>query len=68
MSYAKDLEDEAKVQDGEDGKAFETAASKFFVDLTELGILFDKHSKALDDKTVAYNVIDPTELAVSILI
>ncbi|KAK0110865.1 hypothetical protein ONS96_002453 [Cadophora gregata f. sp. sojae] len=68
LSYAQDLEDEAKGEEGEGWKAIGSAASKFYTDLMELGILFNKHSEQLDDKIVAYNVIDPTELAVSILI
>ncbi|KAH7409001.1 lipoxygenase [Cadophora sp. MPI-SDFR-AT-0126] len=68
LSYAKDLEDEASGEEGEKWKAIKTAASNFYIDLMKLGVLFDEHSKVLDDKNVPYNVLDPSELAVSILI
>ncbi|PVH71666.1 Lipoxygenase [Cadophora sp. DSE1049] len=68
LSYAQELEDEARGEEGENWKAIETAAGNFYGDLMKLGVLFDEHSRVLDDKIVPYNVMDPTELAVSILI
>ncbi|KAL2068635.1 hypothetical protein VTL71DRAFT_14972 [Oculimacula yallundae] len=68
LSYAKDLEDDARSKEGENWKAIENAASNFYGDLMKLGVVFDRHSRDMDDRVVPYNVMDPTELAVSILI
>lgn len=65
LRYAKTLQDEAK-EGGDDDLA--KAARGLFDNLLKLGGEFDKHSEEMDDRVVAYNVMDPTELAVSILI
>ena len=36
--------------------------------LAELQVLFEQHSKEMDDQTLPYNVLDPEATAVSILI
>lgn len=65
VSYAQGLADEAR-ETGD--KGLEKAAAGLYDDLMKLGEVFDKNSMEMDDRVVAYNVMDPTELAVSILI
>ena len=68
LSYAKALQDTANKQDGERWKGIEKAAKDFHHDLLALSEIFLANSEEMDDKIVPYNVMDPTELAVSILI
>lgn len=51
-----------------DTPAITAAASKLYEDLKVLKELFKKTSDEMDDKTVAYDVLDPNATAVSILI
>jgi hypothetical protein len=44
------------------------AASQLYTDLTDLAKVFEKHSKATDDQTKPYDVMDPNFTAVSILL
>ena len=68
VSYARSLEAQARAEKGEKWEELQFAAKTFYDDLMQLGIAFNANSQAMDDSIVAYNVMDPTELAVSILI
>ncbi len=68
MNYAQQLVEEAKEKEGDGWREIGRAAAALNSDLWQLGVVFNKHSEEMDDKIVAYNVMDPTELAVSILI
>lgn len=65
VNYAQTLEDEA-LEGGDQGLA--KAARGLYDDLLRLGEVFEANSSELDAGMVRYNVIDPTKLAVSILI
>ncbi|KUJ07836.1 Lipoxygenase [Mollisia scopiformis] len=65
VEYAKGLQDGA-VGSGDEG--MEKAAKGLVDDLVGLGVVFARNSEAMDDRVVEYAVMDPTRLAVSILI
>jgi hypothetical protein len=54
--------------DGEKWEQIQKAARTFYDDLLALGEKFNANSEQLDDTTLPYHVMDPTKLAVSILI
>jgi hypothetical protein len=72
VNYAQTLQDEATLAgmngDGEKWGQIQMAARTFYDDLLALGEKFNANSEQLDDTTVPYHVMDPTKLAVSILI
>jgi hypothetical protein len=71
LSYARDLEDEAREKKSLDAKkwdSIERASKTLYDDLLDLGVKFNGHSQQMDDQIVAYRVMDPTKLAVSVLI
>ena len=72
VNYAQTLQDEATANaakgPGEKWGEIQRAATKFYDDLLDLGEKFNANSEQLDDTTVPYHVMDPTKLAVSILI
>ena len=67
-NYARSLAKQARDQKGEKWEEVQRAAKTLYDDLMELGIAFNDNSLAMDDQIVAYIVMDPTELAVSILL
>ena len=67
-NYARSLVKHARDQKGEKLEEVQRAAKTLYDDLMELGIAFNDNSLAMDDQIVAYIVMDPTELAVSILL
>lgn len=71
LSYARELEDEArqkKALDTRKWESIEVASKSLYDDLLDLGVKFNGHSQQMDDQIVAYRVMDPTKLAVSVLI
>jgi hypothetical protein len=72
VNYAQALQDEAKAKgangDREKWVQIQASAKTFYDDLLSLGEKFNENSQQLDDTTVPYHVMDPTKLAVSILI
>lgn len=66
--YAQNLEREARVKKGPKWQQVEKAARGFHDDLMGLGADFDMHGQMMDDQVLPYRVLDPMELAVSILI
>ncbi len=69
FSYAKMLEEEARAKDGHQWRGIEVAAANFHHDLLTLSELFLGNGTEIDDRAgPRYNVMDPTEMAVSILI
>jgi hypothetical protein len=67
MNYALSL---SKLDSDEDNREdpISAAAGQLVNDLRELQVLFEQHSKEMDDQTLPYNVLDPEATAVSILI
>lgn len=68
VAYAERLEAEAREKRGPNWQQVMKAASEFRADLVGLGDDFAKNSAAMDDGLVPYKVMDPTGLAVSVLI
>jgi hypothetical protein len=71
LNYARELEDEAREKKSLDAKkwnSIEAASKSLYDDLLDLGVKFNGHSQQMDDQIVAYRVMDPTKLAVSVLI
>jgi hypothetical protein len=68
VQYAKNLEDECREKKGEKWGCVEMAAKGLYEDLLELGVRFNENSERMDDRILPYDVMNPTELAVSVLI
>lgn len=65
LAYAEELEESAR-EGGE--KGLMRAAKGLCDDLLRLGDEVERHSNELDEEILAYNVMDPVKLAVSILL
>jgi hypothetical protein len=68
FNYAKALQNEARQGKGREWQGIEAAAKRFYHDLLDLSTKFEMNSDAMGDCIVAYRVMDPTEMAVSIQI
>jgi hypothetical protein len=68
LNYAESLTNLAGQKTGEEWGKVADAAKEFHAKLLELGVLFRKNSDEMDRDVVSYHVMDPTELAVSVLI
>lgn len=67
LSYAKELEREARSKSGQRWELVTEAAREFYDDLLGLEGKFDLNNDMMDDKTIPYMVLHPSELAVSIV-
>lgn len=68
LNYAESLCKLSSQKTGDEWKSVSEAAKVFYADLLELGARFRKNSEEMDRDVVPYHVMDPTELAVSVLI
>lgn len=68
VAYARNLEKEVSIKKGGRWQAVEKAAREFHDDLIGLGVDFNTHCDMMDEHAVPYRVLDPMDLAVSILI
>jgi hypothetical protein len=67
-AYAQNMEAEARMKKGPKWQQVEKAASDFYSDLMGLGVDFNNNSDQMDDELMPYHVMDPTDMAVSIMI
>lgn len=67
-AYAQNMEAEARMKKGPKWQQVEKAASDFYSDLVGLGVDFNNNSEQMDDKLMPYHVMDPTDMAVSIMV
>ncbi|RDW68080.1 hypothetical protein BP6252_09476 [Coleophoma cylindrospora] len=68
LNYAASLQQLASQKTGKEWQAVSAAAMNFHAKLLELRTKFRKNSDAMDKDIVPYHVMDPTEMAVSVLI
>lgn len=66
--YAQTLQAEARMKKGPKWQQVEKSAAEFHSDLMGLTEDFRNNSEQMDDKVMPYDVMDPAELAVGILI
>ena len=67
VTYAKQLERDARSKNGLRWELVSEAAREFHDDLVELERKFDRNNDMVDDKTMPYMVLHPSKIAVSIM-